>query len=287
MKNFKDRKDGKYIKPEDSIHAIMPYLFKNRTEAEVYMKTSFNVDELIKYVEKKNKKSDYPITYFHVFATAMAKTVFQRPLLNRFIAGRRIYERNNVSLAFVAKNKFEDNAEERLIILNVEDYMNLDDISKTIYKRVSKTRKDGTNDMNDTLKFITSFPRWLVRIIMGVFRWLDYHGWVPRSMTDGDPNYATVLLSNLGSIKSSSCYHHLNNYGTNSIVATIGEIKTEYELDSNGKILEHKVVDISFTLDERIADGFYFAKSVKLFEHIINNPSILDEEISKEIDYEY
>lgn len=282
----KDRKDGKYIKPEDSIHAIMPYLFKNRTEAEVYMKTEFVVTKLVKYVDKLNKENDYPITYFHAFTTAIAKVIYNRPLLNRFIAGRRIYERNKITMAFVAKNKFEDNAQERLIILDVLEYMNLTDISKYIQNKVSKTRKEGTNNINDTLNFVTKFPRFITKSIVKFFCFLDYHGWVPSGISNGDSNYATVLLSNLGSIKSASCYHHLNNYGTNSIVATIGEIHKVNYLDSKGKLKEKTIVDISFTLDERIADGFYFAKSIKLLEYIINNPELLNDEISKEVNYE-
>jgi len=286
MKKFKDRKDGVYIKPEDSIHAIMPYLFENRTDAEVYMQANFDVTKLKEYIDKKNEKSEYPITYFHAFITAMAKIVYERPLLNRFIAGKRIYQRDKITMTFTAKNKFADDAEERLIVLEIKDDMNLDSISNFVFNKVSQTRKVGTNDMNDTLKFITQFPRWLVKIIMAGFRWLDYHGWVPSGIADTDPNYATVLLSNLGSIKSASCYHHLNNYGTNSIVATIGVIHPEYELESNGKVKEKQIVDISFTLDERIADGFYFARSIKMFEYILQHPEILDNKISEEFNYE-
>lgn len=282
----KNRKDGKYIKPEDSIHAIMPYLFKNRTEAEVYMKAEFDVTELIKYVNKLNEENEFPITYFHAFTTAISKVIYNRPLLNRFIAGRRLYERNKITMAFIAKNKFEDNAQERLIILDVKEDMNLIDISKFIQDKVSKTRNEGTNSINDTLSFVTSFPRFITRIIVRFFNFLDFHGWVPKSIADTDSNYATVLLSNLGSIKSSSCYHHLNNYGSNSIVATIGEIHKVNYLDELGKLKQKDVVDISFTLDERIADGFYFAKSIKLLEHIINNPKLLNDKVSKEVKYE-
>lgn len=285
-KKFKDRKDGTYIKPEDSVHAIMPYLFDKRTDSEVYMKANFDVTKLKEYIDKKNENSEYPITYFHAFITAMSKIVYARPLLNRFIAGKRIYQRNKITMTFVAKNKFADDAQERLIVLEIKDDMNLESISKTVSKRVSKTRKEGTNDLNDTLNFITKFPRWLVRIIMSCFRWLDYHGWVPSSIADTDPNYASVLLSNLGSIKSASCYHHLNNYGTNSIVATVGVIHPEYHLDSKGKVVEKQIVDISFTLDERIADGFYFAKSIKMFDYILEHPEVLDTKISEEFNYE-
>ena len=282
----KDRKDGKYIKPVDSVHAIFPFLVNKRTDAEVCLKADFDVTNLKKYIDKKNENSANKITLFHAFVTGVAKTVYHRPLLNRFISGKRYYDRNEITISFIAKDKLSDKGEERLIILKVDKNMNLEKISSKIYNDVSKVRKAGKNNMDDTLKFITKFPRWLTNIIVSTIKWLDYHGWVPNSLCANDTNYSTVLLSNLGSIKANSCYHHLNNYGTNSIVGTIGVIHPVYSMDSEGKISEKQIVDISFTLDERIADGFYFAKSVKLLEYIINNPELLDEEISKEFDYE-
>ena len=83
--------------------------------------------------------------------------------------------------------------------------------------------------------------------------------------------------SNLGSIKTNSVYHHLNEYGTNSVVITIGTIREE-----KGK----KIVDITATLDERIADGFYFAKSIQLAEYIAKNPELLLENFQTKVEIE-
>lgn len=270
------RKDGIRVKNIDSTHKIMPYLMKNRCDAEVYSTEKIDVTELLKYLEELNKDRDQKITLFHAVITAMAKTIYNKPLLNRFISGRRFYDRNNISFSFVAKNKLTESAEERLIILKTNYNMNLFDISKAVINKVNTTRNENTNSMNDTLGFVTSFPRCIMNIIMGAFRIMDYFGIVPKSISDTDPNYTTVLLSNLGSIKCDCCYHHLNNYGTNSIVSTIGVIKEE---KVRNKI--KKYVEISFTLDERIADGFYFAKSIKLFKYILENPKLLEDELSK------
>ncbi len=64
-----------------------------------------------------------------------------------------------------------------------------------------------------------------------------------------------------GSIKCNAAYHHLNNYGTNSLVVTIGKIHKEQVTDENGNVRIRDVVALGATADERIADGFYFASS--------------------------
>ncbi len=140
---------------------------------------------------------------------------------------------------------------------------------------MSKTRNDNSNGMNDILGVVTKFPRWLLNLVMSLVRWLDYHGILPSFLSDGDINFTTVMFSNLGSVKANCCYHHLNNYGNNSIIATVGVIQEE-----NNK----KYVDIGFTLDERIADGIYFAKSIKMLKYILENPKLLDEDVDKKIE---
>ena len=273
------RKNCVRVKNVDTVHGIMPFLMKNRCEAEVYYVEKVDITKLLKYLDKINegKEKHEKTTLFHAIITALGKTVYNRPLLNRFISGQRYYDRKEMLFGFVAKNKLEDNAEERLIILDVKDQMNLGSISKKILDTVSKTRKDNSNGMNDILKIVTKLPRWLLNTVMSLVRWLDYHGILPSFLSDGDINFTTIMLSNLGSVKANCCYHHLNNYGTNSIIATVGVIHEEGN---------KKVVDIGFTLDERIADGIYFAKSIKLFQHILENPELLEDDIATKIELE-
>ena len=47
------------------------------------------------------------------------------------------------------------------------------------------------------------------------------------------------------------------------------------------------VIDFGATLDERIADGFYFARSFKLVQHIFSHPELLDRPLCEPSGYEY
>lgn len=261
----------------DAMHTIMPYLMNKRTEAEVYQNITLDVTELKEWVDKNNEKLDFKLTYFHAFAAVLAKTIYNRPLLNRFIQGRKLYERKDITISFVAKDKFSDEAEEKLIVLKIDPKENGLELGRRMAIDIFKTRKEGTNDMDIALKALTSLPRCLLIIVEKIIKILDFYDLLPKSFTKGDSNYSTLLLSNLGSIKCASCYHHLNNYGTNSIMITIGTIKKEKN---------RYLVDLGATLDERIADGFYFAKSLKLAQEIISNPKLLEEALSNKVDYE-
>ncbi|MDD6648135.1 MAG: 2-oxo acid dehydrogenase subunit E2 [Firmicutes bacterium] len=279
-----DRKDGRWIRDIDGFHFIMPYLMPNRCDSEVYIEELIDVTEMVKYIEAHNSvNKEFRLTPFHVITAAVGKIIYHRPYLNRFVAGRRLYQRNKITLAFVVKRRFNDESEESLLVTEIKEDTTLEQISRRIAGDAQNIRKEGGNDINDLLDKLSKLPRWLMRLAMCVFRFLDFHGWMPESICRGDSNYASVLLSNLGSIKCNAVYHHLNNYGTNSIVITIGRIHKELMADDDGNTSVRDVVAIGATADERIADGFYFARSIRMLEEILRDPQQLEYEMKNEI----
>ena len=279
-----DRKDGRWIRDIDGFHFIMPYLMPNRCDSEVYIEELIDVTEMVKYIEAHNSvNKEFRLTPFHVITAAVGKIIYHRPYLNRFVAGRRLYQRNKITLAFVVKRRFNDEAEESLLVTEIKEDTTLEQISRRIAGDAQTIRNEGGNDINDLLDKLSKLPRWLMRLAMCVFRFLDFHGWMPESICRGDSNYASVLLSNLGSIKCNAVYHHLNNYGTNSIVITIGRLHKELMADDDGNTSVRDVVAIGATADERIADGFYFARSIRMLEEILRDPQQLENKMKSEI----
>ena len=280
------RRDGKRVIWPDGYHNILPYIMPKRTEAEVSMTEQFDVTDLVEYMAERNEKEGTNLKIFHAICTAVARTVYHRPKLNYFISGRTYYERPDITLSFVVKQKFEDEAEETLMFLKVDPDMNFDSISKLIIGDVTKVRKEKSNDLDKLMNFVGSLPRPILEAFFGTLKVLEYHGIMPKSLTAGDPNYSSVLLSNLGSIKSDSCYHHLSNYGTCSVMITIGVLHKEQKLMDDGTWQERDVINCTFTIDERLADGFYFAKSLRIAKYMLEHPEVMNEPIKKPVPVE-
>ena len=159
-----DRKDGVRIRDIDGLHAIMPHLMPQRCESEVYINETIDVTNLMDYLRKKNgPEAEYKTTAFHVITTAVAKTVYHRPLLNRFIAGKRFYMRNDITLAFIVKRQFNDNAEESMLITKVDGDTTLEKMSRRIIGDTTAIRKEGGNDINDLLDDLAKLPRFVMR----------------------------------------------------------------------------------------------------------------------------
>lgn len=280
------RRDGKRVRWPDGYHNILPYIMPKRTEAEVSMTEQFDVTDLVKYMAERNEKEGTNLKIFHAICTAVARTIYHRPKLNYFISGRTYYERPDITLSFVVKQKFEDEAEETLMFLKVDPEMNFDSISKLIVGDVTKVRKEKTNDLDKLMDFVGSLPRPFLEVFFATLRRLEYHGVMPKSLTAGDPNYSSVLLSNLGSIRSDSCYHHLSNYGTCSVMITIGVLHKEQKLMEDGTWQERDVINCTFTIDERLADGFYYAKSLRIAKYMLEHPEVMNEPIRKPVPVE-
>jgi len=284
-----DRRDGRRVKAP-GLQTIMGYILPKRTDCEVYLHDTFDATELVAWLEKRNAEHpDYKTTIFHCFVTIVARMVRERPKMNRFIQGWRMYERDEISLSFVVKRRFADGADESLMVLVPRETDTIDDVSRKIVGDVRQTRKSetSTGGIDALMDSLARLPRLVLALFIRIVRWLDFWGVNPRALTDGDPNYTTVLLSNLGSIHCPAVYHHLNNYGTNSIMITVGTLHKEKLLMDDGSEQIRDVIDIGATLDERIADGFYFSRSLRLVKHIFAHPELLDKPLNEESGFEY
>lgn len=273
------------------INAVMAGMMPKRTEAELWLQDKVDITELLKYLEKKNvgKEKGDKITVFHCFLAVLAKMVNERPKLNYYVKRYRTYERNEISFSFVVKQQMNDTAKEELMyyVPNLEG--NIDTLKKDVLPRVKELRKTkkGNGGVSSIFDTYAKLPRFLQAIIMNLARFMDYYQILPKALTKGDPDFSTILISNLGSIKSSSVYHHLNNYGNNSIMINIGIIHKEKMTNDDGVEELRDVIDFGVTVDERIADGFYLARSIKVLKYIFAHPLLLEDPLGKESGFDY
>ena len=71
------------------------------------------------------------------------------------------------------------------------------------------------------------------------------------------------------------------------LMITIGAMHKSPAVMPDGSIEVRDIVDIGATLDERIGDGFYFARSLKLIQHICAHPELLDRPLEEDSCYDY
>lgn len=280
-------KDARRIDDINGMFQIMLDLKPNRCDSDVFINQKMDVTKLVEYVEKK-KKSGENITYFHSFVTAIGKTMYNRPKLNRFIRNRHVFEHNDVVISFVAKISFDDRSEEIMVMVPIDPNDNINTISKKIKDKVDSIRNKKVNKegANNAIDIIGKLPN-IIRVpLVGILKWCDRQDILPRSLVKDNLYYSSMIVSNLGAIKCGAIYHNLTNFGTCSSLATMGEIKLEEVVKEKGKKEIRSICEFGINFDERVADGYYFAKSVQLLQYIFDNPDLLEEDASKKIKLE-
>ena len=280
-----DRRDGTLLRNLDSLHFITGIIYPNRCDNEAYISETIDLTNVNAYLKKKNEGADFHYTLFQVIVAAIAKTITLRPKMNRFVANRNFYQRKGISVSFVVKKQFSDQGAEALAVLHVKDGDTIEAVHDYIEEQVTFCRSDKVDSSTENMDILNSLPRFLSKAAVRFICWLDKHGWVPYSMIATDPYYTSCVVSNLGSIRLKSGYHHLTNWGTCSIFCIIGEKKLSPFFQPDGSAEMRETVQLGLTIDERLADGYYYSKTVRLLKKLLECPELLERPMSEEVDY--
>jgi len=285
-RRYGDRKDGALIRDLDGMHFITPLIYPNRCDNEAYISERIDLTNINAFLAKRNEQeTEFPYTIFHLIVAALIKTITLRPKMNRFIANKNFYQRNEVSASFVVKKQFADNAAEALAVIRAKPESTLAMLHEDLKHQIMDCRDVKKVDSStDSMDMFNRMPRWLSKFIVWVITRLDVHGHVPYSLIETDPYYCSVVLSNLGSIKLNCGYHHLTNWGTCSIFCIIGEKKNRPIVHEDGSIELHETLDLGLTIDERLADGYYYSKTIHLLKTLLENPELLELPANQEIE---
>ena len=260
-----------------------------RSVSDVYINQKMDLTNLAKYIEKK-KKSDENVTYFHAFLAAIGKTVYNRPKLNYFVANRHLWEHEKIVLSFVAKVSFDDHSEEMMVMIPIDKNDTIYTIGDKVRKKVENFRKKRSDNIdkkgaNSAIDIFGKMPNFIRVPLIGVLKWTDKKGILPASLAEDNLYYSTMIVSNLGSIGCGAIHHNITDFGNSSSLLSMGEIE-EVEVLKDGKKSIRKLCEWGMNFDERIADGYYFAKSADLLQYLLSNPEELEKPAGEKINLE-
>jgi hypothetical protein len=274
------RHDGTLVKDLKFLRAFVPYLQKTRTESQVSMNKRIEIDKTLEYLEMTNRSRGKKISLFQVFISAGVRTLALRPELNRFVSGRKIYQRKAIIFSFALKKSMteEANVSHAKITFSPDD--NLFQVVEKIEGELRVKREPGLTADEREMLFFLKLPRFLIRLLVKMGGWADFYGLLPRFMIENDPLFASVFCANLGSIGMDAVTHHLFNWGNVSMFATMGKIDKTPSVDETGEIRVKNAVDVIFTLDNRISDGLYLSNAIDIYLDFIQNPEKLEKPLS-------
>ena len=295
-KNKKKREKGEtrdayLVTGLDPMHLLMTSIMGDRTDNEAVATVDIPMDGIYETIAKLNADSpEFKYTFFHLVCAAFYRTIQQRPMMNYFIRDGKFYERKEISIACTVKKAKVDGSEEGLTIMRYKkdsDINPIEQVRTQLYKQLSQIRK-STDSKDDTIAIVDKLlhlPKPLYKLVMSIIRRMDRKGNLPKVFADVDPYLCTCFVSNIGSIKMNADYHHLINFGSNSLFMLIGRKVQKPVYHEDGSVEMKDFLPLSLTIDERIADGVYFANSIKILKALLMKPENLLKPANETIDY--
>ena len=261
----------------------MPNLMRERNDSQVLFSQDIITDGMDNYIKEKMEQN-IKISYLDIVFAAITRIIAERPHLNRFCVNGRTYARNSIFISIVVKKSLSDESEETPLKIEFDGTETIFEVKDKLQAEIAKNKKVETqNDTDKTVKALTSIPAFLIKIAMGIIRFLDKHGILPKFLIGVSPFHTSAFVTNVGSLGIDAIYHHLYNFGTTSMFFAMGRKKKTY-VYVDDELVEKKCVSIAFVGDERICDGYYYASSFKQLSKYLAKPYLLEEKGVKKID---
>ena len=283
-----DRKEGRKLRTIDPMFKVMPYIMTRRSDSQNFFTEKLDITEAEKFCREQIRAGRKNFSILHVIIAAYIRVVSQRPAINRFVSGQKIYARNDIEVLMTIKKKMALDGEETCIKVKFEPtdtvYDVYDKFNKVVEENKGETEANSTDKMANILRHI---PGWLLRCFMKLLNFLDYRGWLPKFILDLSPFHGSLIITSMGSLGIRPIYHHIYDFGNLPVFVAYGAKQHGVKMDDDGNVKNYRYIEIKVTTDERICDGYYFASAFKMVKRLFENPSVLEnppEQVIEDID---
>ena len=273
-----DRYDGFIIKSKvDPFFKLIPHIMRTRVDSMVFFEEEIDLEPIEKFIRAKRNSGIKDIKILHIIMSSFVRTVSQKPQLNRFVIGRKIFARNHLCLSLAIKRGLAEDSEETVIKPDFDFSDTIYDVKQKLNDAyVDSTSEGARNEADKLSKLIGSCPNFFIHFLVFFFRNLDKIGLMPKAIAKISPFHSTAFFTDVGSIGVGSVYHHIYEFGTTSIFLAIGKKETKLELNSDGSISKKKYLVLKIVLDERICEGYLYSSAMRQFKRILQKPEQLE-----------
>lgn len=288
-RRFGDRKDGRLLRSLPFMNRVALYIMPNRSGASVYFHDAFEITEAENYIRKKRKQGLKGFGLMHVILASYVRVVSQRPGVNRFLSGQKLYTRDDdIQVLLTVKRELTLEAEETIVKMHFSPTDTADDVYEKLNRLLEGTREEsGDSDFDKAASVFAHIPGVLLKFVVWFLKMIDYFGLLPKSLLEVSPFHGSFFITSMGSLGIPPVYHHLYDFGNVPAFLSFGAKRKVNELKEDGSVAVRKYVDYTVVCDERICDGYYYASAFKLMRSYMRNPHQLDnppEQVMRDVD---
>ena len=264
------RPDGHLVTRLHPYRRIMPFIMRGRNESVVYYDIFVPADNLVSYLKRVQERFHADVT--HVLVAGLSVTLTQNPKMNRFVVGRRLYERDGIDMTFSMKRKKLDKTSKIGVVkLRIDQSETFQGFCERVNSRISVERTDTKTYVDRELSILEILPRPILNLGVYLLKTLDYYNLLPRSFIEGDGMYTSAFIANLGSLGMPAGYHHLYEWGTSSLFIVGGKIDDQPVVE-NGQVMVQNTLHLRVAYDERMDDGLTARQGIETYKTVLSDP---------------
>ncbi len=272
-----DRKDGRLLRSLNPFSKFIPFIMPERCDRLVGYEESFEVSTLDRRLRQLRVDGYKGIGILHFLIACHVRAASMLPGVNRFIAGRRIFAHNDISVVMTVKHSLSVDATETTIKVHFEPTDTIFDVYRKMNQKIEEIKTaEQDNNTEELAGVFAKFPRFLLRAAIGVLRVLDYYGLLPDSWLEASPFHGSMVITDLGSLRIGPVYHHIYNFGTLPVFIAFGAKYHKYEITKKRELVESKYIDTKMVVDEGIVDGHYYSQLLQAYRYMFQHPEILE-----------
>ena len=284
-----DRSDGYKVRTINPMDKLMPYIMPQRCDACNTYADMFDVSKTDRFCREKVKQGKTNFGFLHVLVASYVRAVSQRPALNRFVSGQKIFHRHDIQIVMTIKKTLAIDAPDTCIKVRFSPDDTVDEVYDKLNDAIVAVQnqpedKSSFDKLNKVLSLIPGlFCRWTVKLL----NFLDYFGLLPKWILWLSPFHGSMIVTSMGSLGIRPIYHHIYNFGNLPVFLAYGGRRSVVSLDAEGKPVTKKFIEMKAVTDERICDGFYYASAFKIIKRCVENPELLEvkpEQVIEDID---
>lgn len=280
-RRFGDRRDGRRVRTLAPYFCISPYIMVERNDASNFIRDSFDIAAVERYVKEKKEQGYRNFGIMHVLIAAYVRLCARRPRLNRFMNGQKVYFRPEIIVNLAVKPEMSENSTDTVIKMHFQPGDTATEVYENIMSTLNEALSAEENPFDAVARILTYIPGVVKKFVVWLLKLLDYFGLLPKGLTDVSPFHGSMFITSMGSLGIPPIYHHLYNFGNVPVFLSFGKKETRYITQPDGSAKKQRYIDYALVVDERICDGYYYATALKMFKKILENPWVLDEELTE------
>lgn len=249
---------------------IMQYLMPTRNESVVYFESYVDATNFNAWLEKV--KQGFDATPTHATVAAIAIGLAANPSMNRFVMGRRLYQRRGLWLTFsMLRTKLDKEAKIGTVKREFIDGENFKEWCARVNGGITEERSGKRTSGDKELDLFNLLPRPLLMLAAGAIGAMNHYNILPGFFIKDDPMHTSIFVANLGSLNMGPGFHHLFEYGTCPLFIMIG--KTELApMVVDGELVVRPRMHLRYSFDERIDHGLGARHGIDSVVRVLMDP---------------